>query len=56
MCYHIKNGELQCKPLCVISDDMEHDTPFVYEVQAEVGKFLEKELPHIREVEYFSDG
>ena len=54
--YHTKNGELQCESICVISDDMEHDTPFVYQVQAEVVKFLEKELPHITEMEYFSDG
>ena len=35
---------------------MEHDTPFVYQVQAEVVKFLEKHIPHITEMEYFSDG
>ena len=35
---------------------MEHDPPFVYQVQAEVVIFLEKELPHITEMEYFSDG
>ena len=54
--YHIKNGELHCQSLRVISDDMEHDPPFVYQVQAEVVIFLEKELPHITEMEYFSDG
>ena len=53
--YHIKNGELHYESLCVISDDMEYDTLFVYQVQAEVVKFLEKELPHITEMEYFSD-
>ena len=54
--YHMKDGELQCESLCVISDDMEHDTPFVYQVQAEVVKYLKRELPHVIDIEYFSDG
>jgi hypothetical protein len=54
--YYMKDGELQCESLCVISDDMEHDTPFVYQVQAEVVKYLKRELPHVIDIEYFSDG
>ena len=42
--------------ICVISDDMEHDTPFVYQVQSEVVQYLKKELPHVIDIEYFSDG
>ena len=32
--YYMENDKLQCESLCVISDDMEHDTCFVYQVQA----------------------
>ena len=35
---------------------MEHDTPFVYQVQSEVVQYLKKELPHVIDIEYFSDG
>ena len=28
--YSMKDGKLHCSSICVISDDMEHDTPFVY--------------------------
>jgi hypothetical protein len=35
---------------------MEHDTPFVYQVQAEVVKYLKRELPHVIDIEYFLDG
>ena len=35
---------------------MEHDTPFVYQVQSEVVQHPKKELPHVIDIEYFSDG
>ena len=35
---------------------MEHDTPFVYQVQSEVVQYLKKELPDVTDIEYFSDG
>ena len=35
---------------------MKHDTPFVYQVQSEVVQYLKKELPHVIDIEYFSDG
>ena len=54
--YSMKDGKLHCSSICVISDDMEHDTPFVYQVQSEVVQYLKKELPHVIDIEYFSDG
>ena len=35
---------------------MEHDIPFVYQVQSEVVQYLKKELSHVIDIEYFSDG
>ena len=53
--YSMENDKLQCESLCVISDDMEHDTCFVYQVQAEIIKYLKRELPSVTSIEYFSD-
>ena len=52
--YSMKDGKLHCSSICAISDDMEHDTPFVYQVQSEVVQYLKKELPHVIDIEYFS--
>ena len=35
---------------------MEHDIPFVYQVESEVVQYLKKEFPHVIDIEYFSDG
>ena len=40
--YHMKDGKLHCESTCVISDDMEHNTCFVYKVQEEVVKYLKR--------------
>ena len=53
--YHMKDGKLHCESICVISDDMEHDTCFVYKVQEEVVKYLKRELPDVKDILYFSD-
>ena len=49
--YSTKDGKLHCSSICVISDDMEHDTPFIYQVQSEVVQYLKKELPHVIDIE-----
>ncbi len=54
--YHMKDGKLHCESICVISDDMEHDTCVVYKVQEEVVKYLKRELPDVKDILYFSDG
>lgn len=42
--------------LCIISDDLKHDVGMVYEIQKAVTTFLKETYPHIKEVQYFSDG
>ena len=42
--------------LCVLSDDINHDTPFVHKVQQITTEYIKSKLPHIKEMHYFSDG
>ena len=57
--YYKENGKLAQKSLCFISEYLEHDTEFVYELQRElvkpVVKLLNKTIPTITKFEYFSD-
>ena len=54
--YYKENGKLAQKSFCFISEYLEHDTEFVYEVQRELVKLLNKTIPTITKFEYFSDG
>ncbi len=54
--YFKQDGKLIHQSYCFISDDLEHDTNFVYELQCELMKIIKAKLPHIERVEYFSDG
>ena len=47
---------LQHYSLCSLSDDLDHDTTFVYEVQCQLIEILKERQPHIRNSEYVSDG
>ena len=42
--------------LCVFSDDMNHDTCFVHEIQLVTINHIRKRLPGVTKVHYFSDG
>ena len=42
--------------LCVISDDLKHDTCFVHELQRIFMLYIKENLPQIKSVVYFSDG
>lgn len=54
---YYKDGDtLKSLSICIISDDMEHDTCFVHQVQKKALDLVKKNLPHIQEVQYFSDG
>jgi len=45
------------KPLlCFISDDLSHDTGFVYALQKVLSGYVQSHLPHIQNMECFSDG
>ena len=42
--------------LCVILDDLDHETSFVWQLQKLVCEYIKNELPHIDKLEYWSDG
>lgn len=50
------NGLLKETPLCFISDDLNHDVPFVYCIQQKTTDLIKTQFPHINRVEYFTDG
>ena len=54
--YYKENGKLAEKSFYSISDDLQHGTEFVFEIQRELVKILKESVPTITEVEYFSDG
>ena len=54
--YYKENGELKHFSLCILSDDLEHDTSFVHELQRRVMHFIKEKLPQVTSVLYFSDG
>ena len=54
--YYKQNAELLNRSFCFLSDDLEHDTNFVFEVQRRLTSIIKIELPSITKVEYFSDG
>ena len=42
--------------LYILSDDLNHDVPFVYNVQSIISKIIKSELPVLTNLEYFTDG
>ena len=52
----INIGILCNKSFCIISDDTEHDVAMVYYIQNICTDHLKLILPHIKKIEYFSDG
>lgn len=50
------NGELVVSSLCIVSDDLEHDVPFVYETQRVVVQYIKDKFPKVQELLYYSDG
>ena len=39
-----------------ISEDLKHDTAFVYEVMSKVSEYVKGNYQHITKIKYFSDG
>ena len=54
--YRDENNKLIQKSICFLSDDNDHDTCFVYEVQTQVIQHIQRHLSSIKRIEYFSDG
>ena len=42
--------------MAFFSDDLNHDTSFVFAMQQKLVSYLEQSYPHIEHIEYFSDG
>ena len=54
--YYICQGELKTESLCVLSDDNNHDTPFVHKCLQLVTSHIKNKLPQVTMIEYFTDG
>lgn len=54
--YRGPTNDVDVLSVCIISDDNEHDTCFVHEVQHLVTDHLKANLPHISNIQYFTDG
>ena len=54
--YLKENNQLVTKSLCFMSDDLQHDTCFVYEVLRRMTTFCQQKYPQLKAIEYFSDG
>ena len=54
--YVMQDGNLVHYSFCVISDDITHDTSFVYALQKLMCEHIRNKFPNIKKVEYFSDG
>ena len=50
------DGQLECVSMCVLSDDLKHDTVFVHKVMEIAAEYCKTNHPHIKKFEYFSDG
>ena len=48
--------EIKAQCFCFISDDLNHDTGFVYALQTILTKHLKERFPQVNFLEYFSDG
>ncbi len=55
--YYLKDGKIAEQSLCIISDDLNHDTSFVYEVISMTISHIKENLnPAMKKAHYFSDG
>ena len=48
--YYKEGNELKHVSMCIISDDLEHDTNFVHELQRLVMEWIKINLPQINKV------
>ena len=55
--YHCSENSLVTTSLCILSDDLDHDASFVYNVtEAIVGHIKVELVPNFKKIHYFSDG
>ena len=51
-----EDGQSTTVSICIISDDLTHDTSFIYCLQKSLTEFLKIYFPQITKLQYFSDG
>ena len=51
-----KDGTVVTVSLCFISDDLSHDTSFVWALQRKLADYVHQNFSHVKTIEYFSDG
>ena len=54
--YFKNDGVLHHISLCIISDDLDHETCFTHKLQRIVLLFIKENLPQIKSIHYFSGG
>ena len=54
--YFIENKLLKHKSFCYLSEDVDHDTGFIYKTQEDITRYIKENLPDVSSVKYFSDG
>lgn len=54
--YKNAEDELEHRSLCFLTDDLKHDVSAVNSFQIKVVNFIKEHLPHIKNIEYVSDG
>ena len=54
--YFKQNHQLIEKSFCFLSDNVEHDTSFVWKLQQKLTEYIRNNFSNIKFIEYFSDG
>jgi hypothetical protein len=54
--YRTESGSLETDSLCALSDDIQHDTPFVHKCIEFAVNHIKSAHPEIKHIKYFTDG
>ena len=54
--FHSTDKTLKHISLRILSDDVDHDTRFVHEIQSQLTASFREKLPNVCKVRYFTDG
>ena len=54
--YQNSQDKLISESMCFISDDLQHDIGFVYQLQTQLTSYIKRNYPYSTKLEYYSDG
>ena len=54
--FFIEEKLLKHKSFWYLSEDVDHDTGFIYKTQEDITRYIKENLPDVSSVKYFSDG